>query len=243
MQPLTFSLIFVLYPLKMYRFLIFFLIIFLVSKGSAQETFQKSLETFHKLRVDGPVDVRLVKGTGHLVKVETKGFPSGKVDINVSGTTLHIELEGSVFRNNSKVDVWVTYQELDEIEASGAANIFGSEPVDSKSLELETSTAATIEIEVITDQLSVHASTAGQIIVSGKTGLIDLECSTSANVDAYRLVADEVKAEVRTAASCKVNVLKEIEAEVSTAGSLRYRGTPDRSNLQSATGGSIRKVD
>lgn len=227
----------------MLRFIIFSFLAFHISDGQAQETFQKSLSAFNKLRVDGPVDVRLVKGAGYSVKVETKGFPSGKVDIDVTAKALLIELEGSVFRNNSKVDVWVTYKDLDQIEATGAANIYGTGVVDSESLELEASTAATIEIESETDQLTIQAATAGQIIVSGKTRLLDLQVSTSANIDAYRLVADEVKAEVRTAASAKVNVLKEIEAEVSTAGSLRYRGTPNRSNLQSATGGGIRKVD
>ena len=73
--------------------------------------------------------------------------------------------------------------------------------------------------------------------------MLEIDCTTSAVVDAYRLSAEEVNASVKTAGSAKVHVLKAIEAEVSTAGSLRYRGSPERSNLQSATGGSIRKAD
>ena len=142
---------------------------FLVSDLFGQETLLKSVQPFHALKADGPMDIRLVKGNDYSVKVETKGFPSGKVDFEVSGSVLRVELEGSVIRNSSKVDIWVTYKDLDKIEATGAANIFGTTILSSKFLDLNASTAATIELESETDQLTIEAQTAGQVIVSGKT--------------------------------------------------------------------------
>lgn len=227
----------------MFRFPIFYVILLSGFSLFGQETQTRSLKTFHALRVEGPVDVRLIKGSAPSVRIETKGFPTGKVEAEVTGFTLRIALEGSVFRNNSKVDVWVTYKDLDRISASGAGNIFGNEMLRTKFLELEATSAATIEVEAEADRVSIESSTAGQVIIGGKTNMLEIDCTTSAGVDAYRLSAEEVNAGIKTAGSAKVHVLKAIEAEVSTAGSLRYRGSPERSNLQSATGGSIRKAD
>ena len=87
------------------------------------------------------------------------------------------------------------------------------------------------------------ASTAGQVIVSGRTENLDVECATSASVEADRLSADHVKVEARTAATAKVQALETIDADIATAASLRHKGNPTKTNLQSSTGGSIRKPD
>lgn len=227
----------------MYRFFPLIVLLHISISGHSQETVTRNVDAFRSLRVSGPVDVRLIKGVKPSVRIETEGFPVGDVRTVVSGSSLRIELENYVLKTRSNIDVWVTYTEIDRITCTGACNIFSSEPVQSKSLDLEAATASTVEIEVQSDRVFVLASTAGQVILSGSAEHLDIESATSASVEADRLAADFVQVEARTASSVKVNARKVIEADIATAASLRYKGNPEKTNLQSSTGGSIRKPD
>ncbi|MFZ9504495.1 MAG: head GIN domain-containing protein [Cyclobacteriaceae bacterium] len=227
----------------MSRYIFLSLMVFLPALGFSQESVTRSVEPFRSIRVNGPVDVRLVKGSKTSVRIETVGIPSGDVKTNVSGSSLRIDLENYVLKNRSNIDVWVTYSELDRIICTGACNVFSAEPLQIKSLDLEATTASTIEVEVQSERIFILASTAGQVIVSGRTENLDVECATSASVEADRLSADHVKVEARTAATAKVQALETIDADIATAASLRYKGNPTKTNLQSSTGGSIRKPD
>lgn len=243
MQPFQFWGI--LEPLNqfMYRIFCLFLLVLCPVVGFGQESVTRSVESFRSLRVNGPLDVRLVKGTKPSVRIETAGFPIGEVRTTVSGSSLRIDLENYVLKTKSNIDVWVTYTELDRIVCTGACNVFSSETLQVKSIDLEASTASTIEIEVQSERMFIVAATAGQVIVSGTTVFLDVESATSASVEADRLTAGQVQVDARTASTVKVNAQKAIEATITTAASLRYKGNPEKTNLQSATGGSIRKPD
>ncbi|MBM3178653.1 MAG: DUF2807 domain-containing protein [Bacteroidetes bacterium] len=210
---------------------------------TAQQSEMREIDDFEDLRVSGAIDLHLVKGSRPMVKVVTEGFSPRKIMTEVSGRTLRIARSGNQFGRDMDVDVYVTYSELTRIDCHGASNVSSKDVVRADEVEINVSTAGYVEIPVRADRVFVQVKTAGQVILSGDTGSLDFFADTSGTLDAYQLSADVVKATVQTAASARVSVRDEIKANVSTAGSLRYRGNPRRSNTNATTGGSVKQMN
>jgi len=217
--------------------------VFLGQLTFAQKTEVRQLDRFTALRVTSGIDVKLIRGDRPSARIESSGIRLDEIDTEVQGNTLRIGFKSIRIDGRNDVKIQVTYVSLDRITALAAASVYASEPVVSDGLELSASAAGSIEIPVKAERLSVEANAASSVILSGKAVQFHAEASTSSTVDAYQLEAQRVTVRVSTASDARVTARKEIDAEASTAGSIRYKGDPERSNTSATTAGSIRRVD
>ncbi|MEQ8925501.1 MAG: head GIN domain-containing protein [Fulvivirga sp.] len=217
------------------------LIILSFSIGSfAQDVEERKLPSFDEVQVSQGIDAYLQKGTKESIKVEVKGIPLEEVLTEVFGDRLKVHLSRNRWRDYSVV-VHITYVKLEEISASSAANVVGRNKIQSDRLILDVSSAADIEVDVDVNELTVDASSSGDVEVSGKTKYLEVDASSAGGVDAYDLEAEIVRVDVSSGADARVYATKEINAEASSGGSVRYRGNPGKSRSDTSSGGSVRK--
>lgn len=212
----------------------------IVSIASGQQSENRNVGSFKGVKVAEGIDVYLKKGDKEALRVEVTGIKTGDVITEVSGDYLKIHMSEGRYRDRT-VKVYVTYVEISKLSASSASNIFAEGPIKAKQFSLSASSAATIDIELETDDLEVGASSAADLELRGKAGRVEINCSSAGEVDAYNLVAEVVQADVSSGGSAKVNATKEINAHASSGGSIRYKGNPERSNTNSSSGGSVKK--
>lgn len=210
--------------------------------ASAQQTENRSVNSFKGVKVGEGIDVYLKKGDKEAVRVEVTGIKTGDVITEVSGDYLKIHMREGNYRDKT-VKVYVTYVEVNKLSASSAANIFAENPIKTKTLTLSASSAATIDIQIEVDELTASASSAADLELKGKAIKVSIEASSAGEVDAYELASEIAEAEVSSAGSAKVSVTKEIRAEASSGGVIRYKGNPERSNTNSSSGGSVKKTN
>ncbi len=206
----------------------------------AQQSETRSVGSFRGIKSAEAIDVYLKKGDKESVKVEAMGVNLSEVITEVSGTYLKIHMDDGHYRNKN-VKVYVTYVSLDKISASSASNVFSEGTIKTTNLELSASSAASIEISVDAESLSVDASSAGDVVLEGKSKRVEIEASSAGDIDAYNLESEVVNAGVSSAGSAKINVSKELDARASSGGSIRYRGNPSKSLVNSSSGGSVKK--
>ena len=208
----------------------------------AQQSETRSVNSFKGIKVAEGIDVYLKKGDKETVKVEVTGIKLSDVITEVSGDYLKIHMAEGRYRDRT-VKVYVTYIEINRLSASSASNIFAEGPVKTKILTLNASSAATIDIQIEVDELDASASSAANVDLKGKARNVEIEASSAGEVDAFELMAEVVEAEVSSGGSAKVNVAKDISAKASSGGSIRYKGNPERSNTNSSSGGSVKKIN
>lgn len=208
--------------------------------GMGQQSEVRSIGSFSGLKAGEAIDVYLKKGDKESVRVETSGTALGNVLTEISGSYLKIHMREGRYKNQN-VKVYVTYVSLDRIHASSAANVYSEGTISSNSLTLSASSAATIEVAINAGDVMVDVSSAGDIVLEGKAKSLELEVSSAGEVDAYELECEVVRAEASSAGSAKISVTKELTAHASSGGSIRYRGTPGRTNTDSSSGGSVKK--
>lgn len=206
----------------------------------AQESETRAIDSFRGIKSSEAIDVYLKKGAKESVKVEVTGTKLSNIITEVSGTYLKIHMREGSYKNRS-VKVYVTYVTLDKISASSASNVFSEDPIKSGVFKIDISSAASVEVKLDVDDLSVDASSAGDAVLEGRTNSLSIEVNSAGDVDAYGLESGVVRASANSGGSAKVSVTKELEAEANSGGSIRYRGSPTKTNTDSNSGGSVKK--
>lgn len=223
---------------------ILFMIMLIGTYGlvQAQESEVRSVGSFNGIKAAEGIDVYLKKGSKESVRVEVSGDTElSNVVTEVAGSYLKIHFRENRIFKKANAKVFVTYVGIDKISASSAANVYSDGVLKSNDLEIGTSSAASVEINVEVNTLSVSVSSAGNVELEGKAKSAQYETSSAGEIDAYDLEVERVVVEASSAGSVKLSVVNDLVANASSGGSIRYRGNPAKSVTNSSSGGSVKK--
>lgn len=208
--------------------------------ANAQQSETRNPGSFTGIKAAEGIDVYLKKGDKESVKVEVTGTDVSNILTEVSGSYLKVHMRDNI-HSRVQAKVYVTYVKLEKLSASSAGSIFSEDVIKSGRMEVSASSAGTIEVNLEADAVDVSASSAGDIELKGKCKSLAVDGASAGEIDAYDLEAENVEADVSSAASAKINVTKALVAKANSGGSIRYRGNPDKSITNSNSGGSVKK--
>jgi hypothetical protein len=211
--------------------------------GWAQQSENRKVGSFSGVRVSEGIDVYLKQGDREAVRVEVSGVPLDAVITDVSGDILRVQMSSGRYRGSRTVKVYVTFVQLSKLMASSAANIYSESPIRTRSLSLSASSAGTIEVNADAEEITASASSAGDIELRGKARVASFDASSAGEIDAYGLEVEEAKADTSSGADIKLSVTQKIEAHASSGSSIRYRGNPMKTNTNSSSGGSVKRIN
>lgn len=224
------------------KFLGSFLLVWFIASGVAAQTSEtRQLGAFKGVKAGEAIDVYLKKGSAESARVEVERVDLDDVLTEVSGGYLKVHMRDGNYRNRGTVKVYVTYVTLERISASSAANVFSEGTIKAGTLDVAASSAASVELAVDAEDMSVDVGSAGDVTLEGKARVLTIEASSAGSIDAYNLECEKVDATASSAGSAKITVTKSLRAEASSGGSIRYRGNPTSSNTDSSSGGSVKK--
>ncbi|MDL5049404.1 head GIN domain-containing protein [Oscillatoria amoena NRMC-F 0135] len=224
----------------MKKLLLFILFVYSCS-GLAQTSQNREVGSFSGIKVAEGIDVYLKKGNKAAVRLEVTGTNPENVITETSGGYLKIHMASGSYKSRT-VKAYVTYVDLEKISASSASNVFSEDVIKARNLSFSASSAASIDVSVEAATITVSASSAADVDLRGKADQLTVDVSSSGEVDAYDLESKSVTVQASSAGTAKVNVTDELSARASSAGSVRYKGNPSRSNTNSSSGGSVKKI-
>jgi len=213
---------------------------FILAAAWGQDSEVRSVGSFTGIKAAEAIDVYLKKGDKESVRVEVSGTDISNVLTEVSGSYLKIHMRDGRYRNRN-VKVYVTYVSLNKLHVSSAANVFSDGTIKAKTMDISASSAGSAELSIDAESVSIDASSAGDIVLEGRAVNIEVEVSSAGEIDAYGLESENGNASASSAGSAKISVSKELTAQASSGGSIRYRGSPAKTNTSSSSGGSVKK--
>lgn len=102
---------------------------------------------------------------------------------------------------------------------------------------VETNGKCSVEVDGFSGKaLAVSATGEGTIVLAGAADALDVSCTGAATVNAFGLVAREERARLTGAATLRTNVTDSLDASISGAGTIAYRGEPRISQRISGAG-------
>lgn len=213
-----------------------FLVNFSLLAQTNQET--RTLQSFNAVKISNAIEAELIKGDKNELHISASGIELDRISSKIDKQTLEVKITGSSFGATS-VKVRITYKEISEITATTAAKVFVSDPLATKMVKINAATSSYVEAQVNTQNLILDASTNGKIFVGGAAQTLDLKAFTNAEINGANLEVDEAKVRVNTAASANFTVNESIEGSAATAGKVIYKGSPNKVDVKTNTGGTI----
>ena len=199
-------------------------------------------ETFHAIEIKGVFNVLLTQGNEQEVFLDVDSNLLDQISIEVQNEVLIVGINRENFVRPTKINLHVTYVDLDRISSSGASKIFASNPVTTESLHISLSGATDINLEMNVKELTTSVSGASNVNFSGKSTDHFAEMNGAGSFQAENLITDYTKISLSGAGVVYVHAKQKLDANVSGVGNVYYAGEPEEKKFTRRGIGVIRQL-
>lgn len=209
----------------------------------AQEEETRDLSSFDKIQLGGEIELILEKGSKERATITCTGqYTLSDIKTEVSGSTLYIKPKDGKDRNGS-VKVQLTFKSLEKIGNSGACKITSESTISATSLELSSSGASKMELDINCDELEIDFSGATKVDLSGRADKVELSISGAGKIDAFDLQTKETDFDMSGAGKVNISISEAITGSISGAGKVTYRGQPEIEKIRISGAGKVKQVN
>ena len=206
---------------------------------------ERTVNSFKNVEASGAVDVYVSQGELKPVKIETDGNLLQYVEVIQSGDKIIIrQRRGFNLDPTDKIKVYVTTPVYNKIDVSGASNIYGTGKItNTEDIKLEVSGAGDIKMELDAPAVQAEVSGAGSVNLKGQTKSFDLDLTGAAKGHCADLLSENTDVHITGAGDADVYASVKLNADVSGAGSVTYKGGATNVSQHVTGAGSVKKVD
>jgi hypothetical protein len=227
---------------KIYSICLFLLASTILTFAGNDET--RSLDKFNTISVAGSVKVILVKGNSNKAEIETVNASTDDLITSIKNGQLKIKFKDSKGKwiNNKKAIVTLTYRNIEGISAAAGSSVKSDDILETGDLYINVSSGAMTKLEVQTSELRLSVSSGGSLILEGQADEADVDVSSGGSINGRDLKAQYVKATASSGGAAKVWAVKSFKANASSGGTVKYKGDPSKTEVNSGYSGSIKKM-
>lgn len=211
------------------------------------KTEDRSVGSFKNVDVSGATNVYVSQGQDgqHSVKIEGDENLLQYIEISQEGDKIIVrDRPGYNLQPSDNMKIYVTSPVFNNIDVSGACDIIGQNKiVNPENLEFHLSGAGDIKMEVDAPGLRAEISGSGSIDLKGQTKDLELTMSGAGNANCYDLMAENTKVDISGVGSAEVFASVKLDAEVSGAGSVSYKGNASNVSQHISGAGSVTKAN
>ncbi|MEP6724195.1 MAG: head GIN domain-containing protein [Bacteroidota bacterium] len=215
-------------------------------KGNGNiKTTEHSVGSFKNVEVSGAIDLYVAQGDTKPVKIETDENLLQYIEVNQEGDRIIVKTRDGINpQPTRKIKVYVTSPLYNDIDVSGASNITGqTRIVNTENIKLDVSGAGDINMDVDAPAINAEVSGAGSVNLKGQTKTFDLTLTGAAKARCYELLSENTKVDISGAGEADVFASVKLDAQVSGAGNVTYKGGATNVAQQVSGAGSVKKAD
>ncbi len=209
--------------------------------GSGNVTTEKRnvAGNFTSIKAGKGLDIVLEQSQETEVTVVADDNLQKHITTEVLDGVLVINSDYNSYRNVRMKKVIVKMPVIEKIKISSGAQFDARNTIKSQNLTVESSSGATININVETEKTSCETSSGGNITIKGKSINLETAASSGSNLDAEKLIANNIIASASSGSNNSVYPLLSLNADASSGGSINYHHVPKNLNKKSSSGGSV----
>jgi hypothetical protein len=208
---------------------------------AGQET--RELSSFSSLDIGGAFKVTLKKTGKHRVSIDADDDIIDRIRTEVVGSTLKVYIKDNNFRSHGPMNLVIEFSSLNGMDLSGASTVICDDVITASTFELDVSGAGSTKLVLETDRLKADMTGAGSLTLRGKAREQKIDITGAGSYNAEEFECDYTDIESSGAGTARVVANKELRAECSGAGSVRYKGSPDRVFADSNGAGSVKRIN
>lgn len=203
------------------------------------KTETRNVSNFTGISVHRALEVEIEQGDKFEVIVEADDNVLHHITTQVRDGILEIETDINSFDNVSAKKIRVRMPQVNSLEASSASSIKSKNTLISENLTLDASSASRIEISVESENLTCDSSSASTIEIRGKALKLNADSSSGSTINANELLANDIIATAASGSSTNVYPILSLNAEASSGSSINYKNVPKKLEQSTSSGGGI----
>ena len=167
------------------------------------------------------------------------------VEIEQTGDKLKITTrDGYNLDPSDAIKIYLTAPVYKSIHVSGASNISSQGKLNNDDdIEVSVSGAGDINMDIDAPSIESSVSGSGNINLKGETKELKLKLSGAGEAHCYDLKAENTEVRISGAGSADVFASVKLDAHVSGAGNISYKGNPKTVDQHVSGAGSVNKVE
>ncbi len=199
---------------------------------------------YNSIKVSNGIDLYLSQSDNLAVAVSAVNEETRQgIKTVIENGVLSIYYDGpnSMRKKNRKMRAYVSFKELQKINASGACDVVVVGSLTGGDLRIEMSGACDFKGHVKLESLKISLSGTSDVNISGTANTVDIESTGASDVNGFDLVTDFCNANATGASDINITVNKEIRAKATGASDIKIRGDGLIKENQSSGASSIEK--
>jgi autotransporter translocation and assembly factor TamB len=203
---------------------------------------KRNVPEFTEISLGIAADVYIKRGNTQSLELRGDDDELEKVETEVSGGRLRIRKEQSWgwSGRSSRIEIYITMKALDGLSVSGSGRIVLEDQFSMADLNLDVSGSGKIDGNVDAGDIDADISGSGSINLKGRCRESSVDISGSGRYNALDMEGRVYDIRISGSGSCRINVVDEIEANISGSGSVRYKGDPGRVCRKVSGSGSVK---
>ncbi|WP_299226225.1 head GIN domain-containing protein [uncultured Psychroserpens sp.] len=197
-------------------------------------------EEFTAIEVSRGLDVYLAQGESNRIDVQADENLHNIIMTEIENGVLKIYADKNISYAASK-KVMVNFKSINRLSSSSGSDVVSTTSIKSDQLDISTSSGSDVQVEVDVENLSCESSSGSDIKISGSANTFRADASSGSDIKAANLKAVSTRAEASSGADITVNTSKELIANASSGGDIKYYGDPEKVQKSDGASGSIRK--
>ncbi|WP_179336227.1 head GIN domain-containing protein [Winogradskyella costae] len=195
---------------------------------------------FNEIKVSQGIDLYITQSDAIGLSVEADENLQDLIMTDVENSILHIYATENIRRASSK-KVLLSIETISALKATSGSDVYSTNTISVPGLEINTTSGADITLDVITETLKCKSTSGSDIKVSGTTKFLIAEATSGSDIDASNLLADTSDVKATSGADISVNTSKELTANATSGGDIRYSGNPKKVNKSDTSAGSVKQ--
>lgn len=190
-------------------------------------TQQRDIISFNSLYTSGPINVFLEEAKQESVTIRADKNILDQVVVEIVQNQLKVYTLGDI-RHERVLDVYINYESLDSIQASGPSTITGRSVLKTANLKINASISSEVKLQIQVDSLSLIMKNAANVQLSGLATNVNLSITDSGDLVAYNLESEHYKVLVESATQspgiARIHVKKTLDITINGPRFLNYKG-------------------
>jgi hypothetical protein len=201
---------------------------------------QRKTGSFDEIKVTRGINVYISQGETQKIVVEADENLIKYIETRIEDNALKITTSANI-RNAKSKKVFVTVTGISGIHSTAGSNVYSETDITCDDLEISSSAGSNIKLSVNTRELDVSANAGSNVFLEGNSEKISAKASSGANIKAEELTTNDCKARASSGANIWITVKSEFDGNASSGGNVYYQGEPRSINIESSSGGNVRK--
>jgi len=195
---------------------------------------------FNEINVSQGLDVYISQSDAVGLSVEADENLQDLIMTDVENSILRIYTKENIRRAQSK-KIILSIETISAIKATSGSDVYSSNTISLSNLDLHATSGADITLDVITDILECKSTSGSDIKVTGTTTNFMAEATSGSDIDASNLKAEISNVKATSGADISVHTSKELTANATSGGDVKYSGNPKKVNKSDNSAGSVKQ--